>query len=214
MRRSATLRSPRRTGLAGLVAALLVVAVLAGCGGDDSKAVSTRDDQRTTTSAGPATTAATAGSATCTLTDGATTARSTPATDPTALLTDVQAAVHEGCDRVVFTFRDGSTPGYDVSYKSGPFNKGESNEPLEVQGAAFLVVRFDKASGIDQTTPMGSPTYTGSRTMTDLGLNHAAELVNAEDFEGVMTWVVGLDAQRPFEVSTLTSPSRVVVDIS
>jgi hypothetical protein len=221
MRRSALLRPPaatsRRNRLAGIVAAALTVAVLAGCGGgDDSRAVRAGTDGRTSSSAGPRSTATGAGgsAATCTLTAPATTASTTPATDPTALLTDLQASVHDGCDRVVFTFRDGSPPGYDVSYRPGPFHKGESDEPLDVQGGAYLVVRFDKASGIDMTSPMGSPTYTGSRTMTNLGLTHAVEVVNSEDFEGVMTWVIGLDAQRPFTVSTLSSPPRVVVDVS
>jgi hypothetical protein len=39
-------------------------------------------------------------------------------------------------------------------------------------------------------------------------------VVNSEDFEGVMAWVIGLDAQRPFTVTTLSSPPRVVVDVS
>jgi hypothetical protein len=29
-----------------------------------------------------------------------------------------------------------------------------------------------------------------------------------------MTWVIGLDAVRPFTVDTLTAPSRVYVDVA
>jgi hypothetical protein len=148
------------------------------------------------------------------LSDSGTAARTAPASTSTSLLTAVQTAVHDGCDRIVFAFRDGAPPGYEVGYKPGPFTKGESEEPLEVQGAAYLVVRLDKASGLDQSSPMGTATYTGPRVLTGLGLTHAAEVVNAEDFEGVMTWVVGLDSQRPFTVTTLNSPPRVVVDVS
>jgi hypothetical protein len=205
MRRAVMPRPGRNTSIAGIVAATLVVA-----------AVST-DKASTTSVPAPASTVPTAGSggaSTCTLAGGGTATQSTPATDPTALLTGVTPSVHEGCDRVVFQFRDGAAPGYDVSYKPGPFNKGESNEPLEVQGAAYLVVRLDKASGVDQSSPMATPTYTGSRAMTNLGLTHAVEVANAEDFEGIMTWVIGLDAQRPFTVTTLSSPPRVVVDVS
>jgi hypothetical protein len=217
MRRSVMPRPGRSTGVAGFLAAALVVVVLAGCGGgDDSKAVSTDKASGTGSVPAPASTTPAAGgaSATCTLAGAGTAAQSTAATTPTALLTDLKASVNDGCDRVVFQFRDGSAPGYDVSYKPGPFNKGESNEPLEVQGSAYLVVRFDKASGVDMTSPMGTPTYTGSRAMTNLGLAHAVEVTNAEDFEGIMTWVIGLDAQRPFKVTTLSSPPRVVVDVS
>jgi hypothetical protein len=214
MRRSVKPRPGRKSSVAGILAAALAVAVLAGCGGGgDSKAVST--DKSTGTSSTPASTAPAAGaSTTCTVAGAGTAAQSTPATEPTALLTDLRTAVNDGCDRVVFQFRDGSPPGYDVSYKPGPFNKGESNEPLEVQGSAYLVIRFDKASGVDTTSPMGTQTYTGPRALTNLGLTHAVEVTNAEDFEGVMTWVIGLDAQRPFKVTTLSSPPRVVVDVS
>jgi hypothetical protein len=213
MRRSVVFRSRA----AGIVVATLVVAVLAGCGGgDDSKAVDA-GSSGSTASTQPASTVPTAAGgqgATCTLSGAGTAPRTATATDPTALLTDLQASVHDGCDRVVFQFRDGAPPGYDVSYRAGPFNKGESNEPLDVQGAAYLVVRLDKASGVDQSSPTATPTYTGSRTMTNLGLGHAVEVVNSEDFEGVMTWVIGLDAPRPFTVTTLSSPPRVVVDVS
>jgi hypothetical protein len=215
MRRSVMPRAGRNTGIAGILAAALVVVVLAGCGGgDDSKAVSTDKGNGTTSAPAPSTAAAGGSASTCTLAGAGTATQSSPATEPTALLTDLHTSVNDGCDRVVFQFRDGSPPGYDVSYKPGPFNKGQSNEPLEVQGSAYLVVRFDKASGVDMTSPMGSPTYTGSRAMTNLGLTHAVEVTNAEDFEGIMTWVIGLDAQRPFKVTTLSSPPRVVVDVS
>jgi hypothetical protein len=210
----------RRTAAVRLgAAAVAVAAVLAACGGgDDSKAVSSRNDKSaatsTTSAGGTGSGTPGSGTAACTLPGAATTAQATAATTSVALLTDLTYAVHAGCDRIVFQFRDGDVPGYQVGYKPGPFNKGESDEPLEVQGAAYLVVRFDKAAGVDLTSPNAMPTYNGPRTITMTGLTHVDEIVNAEDFEGVLTWVVGLDAQRPFAVSTLSSPPRVVVDLS
>ena len=35
-----------------------------------------------------------------------------------------------------------------------------------------------------------------------------------DDFEAVNRWLVGVDRQRPFEVSTLQGPSRLVIDVS
>jgi hypothetical protein len=222
MRRSARLR-PRFAALAGVV---LGAAVLAACGGGggDSSAVRSGSGSDTASTAGQGTAATVptgsangspnGGAGSCSLSDSGTTARTAPASTSTSLLTAVQAAVHDGCDRIVFAFRDGAPPGYDVQYKPGPFTRGESQEPLDVQGAAYLVVRLDKASGLDSSSPMSTASYTGPRVLTGLGLTHAAEVVNAEDFEGVMTWVVGLDSQRPFTVTTLNSPPRVVVDVS
>jgi hypothetical protein len=213
MRRSATLR-PRVAALG--VAALVAGAALTGCGGDDSRAVDAADSGATTSSTTASPTTSTPGgtATTCSLPGAATTAPSTPSTGTVSLLTAVRTAVHDGCDRIVFEFRDGPPPGYQVEYRPGPFNRGESNEPLEVQGSAYLLVRLDKASGADQSSPTASPTYTGPRALTDLGLHHAVEVVNAEDFEGILTWVIGLDSQRPFTVTTLSSPPRVVVDVS
>jgi hypothetical protein len=37
--------------------------------------------------------------------------------------------------------------------------------------------------------------------------------VRTGDFEGVLTWVIGLDQQRPFSVFRLSNPSRVYIDI-
>ena len=223
MRRSARLR-PRFAAFAGV---LLGAAVLAACGGggggSDSSAVGSGSGSTTAGSAGRGTATtvptgsangSTNGAGGCSLSDSGTAARTAPASTSTSLLTAVQAAVHDGCDRIVFAFRDGAPPGYDVQYKPGPFTRGESQEPLDVQGAAYLVVRLDKASGLDSSSPMSTASYTGPRVLTGLGLTHAAEVVNAEDFEGVMTWVVGLDSQRPFTVTTLNSPPRVVVDVS
>jgi hypothetical protein len=34
------------------------------------------------------------------------------------------------------------------------------------------------------------------------------------DFEAVFEWIVGLDDTRPFAVSTLADPARLVIDIS
>jgi len=206
-----------RPRVGAVVVAFLVVAAASACGGgDDSRAVDSKQSGPAPTATAPSSTSAGSGSpsSTCSLAGAATGTQSTPATGPTSLLTAVRAAVHDGCDRVVFEFRDGAPPGYQVSYQPGPFHKGESDEPLDVQGAAYLVVRFDHASGVDMSSPTANPTYTGPRLLTGLGLGHAVEIVNSEDFEGILTWVIGLDGRRPFTVTTLSSPPRVVVDVS
>ncbi len=214
-----TLASMRHSAVVRLGAVVVVVGAMAtACGGGDNKAVDAGNAKTTTTTGASATPAAAgsggtaAATTTCQLPAGGPT--SIQATTSTSLLTDVRAAVHDGCDRIVFQFRDGAPPGYTVEYKAGPFNKGESNEALEVQGNNYLVVRFDKAAGADLATPNALPTYTGPRSITNTGLSHVVEVVNSEDFEGVLTWVVGLDSQRSFTVSTLSSPPRVVIDLS
>ncbi len=34
-----------------------------------------------------------------------------------------------------------------------------------------------------------------------------------EDFEAVMRWLVGVDRERPFVVTTLSAPARIVIDV-
>ena len=39
------------------------------------------------------------------------------------------------------------------------------------------------------------------------------ELVRTGGFEAVLTWAAGVDEQRPFKVSPLESPARLVIDV-
>jgi hypothetical protein len=40
------------------------------------------------------------------------------------------------------------------------------------------------------------------------------EVVETGDFEAVLNWVIGVNGRTPFEVSTMTDPARVVIDIA
>lgn len=146
---------------------------------------------------------------------GATTATKTAgAGESTALLTGVRTGRQACADRVVFDFRASRPPGYTIEYRSGPFARGESESGVEIAGSAFLVVRFDGASGVDLTDPAAPRTYTGSYTLRPAGLSHVVEITQIEDFEGVLVWVIGLDSAHPFAVGTLGDPSRVYIDIA
>jgi hypothetical protein len=52
-------------------------------------------------------------------------------------------------------------------------------------------------------------TYTGPRRLS--GTEPITEVVKTGDFEGVITWVIGLDQKRPF--TTEASDSQLVVEI-
>jgi hypothetical protein len=187
-------------------AAVLVVALLAACS-DDGDGVSTQGATTTTTS-GPTT------SAGCALTDASTDAKSgTSTADAVALLTAVRTGTQPCADRIVFEFRDGPPPAYSIEYEPGPFTHGESGQPLDVQGSAFLVVRFPHASGVDLSNPAATLTYTGPESIVPTGLVHVREVRRLEDFEAVLVWVIGVDGTRPFTVGTLEGPPRLYLDI-
>jgi hypothetical protein len=133
------------------------------------------------------------------------------------LLTDVRIGTHGCFDRVVFELRpragqpDGP-PGYAVEYRSGPITEDPSDKPVPVKGAAFLVVRLD-AMGFDLSKADAPATYTGPPVVEAQGTTRVQQVRRAGDFEGVSTWVIGLDSKRPFSVTTDQAPTRLVVDI-
>ena len=136
------------------------------------------------------------------------------ATSGTALLTAVRAARHEGFDRVVFEFRNG-TPGWDVRYVDKPVLADASGEEVPVAGQYVLRVRMEPASAVDLNAPGGNrveETYTGPRRFTP-ATPEIAEVVDLGDFEAVLTWAVGLQDHVDFRAFTLASPPRLVIDV-
>jgi len=93
------------------------------------------------------------------------------------------------------------------SWGNGPFVRDASGAPVTVRGGAFLVVRCSPAAGHDFES--GRTTYTGPTRIDPSGVRHVLELVETGDFEGVVTWVVGLDTKRPFAVVPETIPPGV-----
>ncbi len=128
------------------------------------------------------------------------------------LLTAVRLGAHPGFDRVVFEFRD-ARPGHDVRYVDPPIVADGSGDPVAVEGTAFLQVRMEPASGFDFDA--GAPVFTGPDRIsgTSAGTSAVREVVRTGDFEAVLTWVVGVRARLGFRVSTLTAPSRLVIDV-
>ncbi len=175
------------------VALLTIVAVLlAGCSGDD-------DGPRT--GSGPTPAAA--------------------STEPViwrdadagvALLSDVRATAEPGHDRVVFEFENG-IPGFEVGYRARPIVADGSGDEVPIDGRAVLVVRMEPALDSDLTQESAPRTYTGP---TRLSPETAAvvELVRTGGFEAVLAWAIGVDDKRPFRVTRLDDPARIVIDIA
>src|SRR5262249_33598933 len=130
------------------------------------------------------------------------------------LLTDV-GVTHEPCvDRVAFTFtaKNADPPTYRIEYKPGPFTQDGSGAPVAVAGTAFLSVRFEPAHGFDFEA--GTPSYKGPKRLPGAGAHHVTEVVETGAFEGVVNWVIGLNAQRPVSVeATITPQHQLVVTI-
>jgi len=122
-------------------------------------------------------------------------------------LSDVRAGGHTGFDRVVFEFQ-GAVPEHRVGYVDQLVQDG-SGRPVSVAGAADLEVVFHGANAHEQD---GTPTISPRRFST--GLTAVKEVAEIGDFEAVVTYGIGVDRKRPIKVSTLSNPSRLVIDFT
>ena len=131
--------------------------------------------------------------------------------DPTvaiANIVDVRAAAHEGYDRVVFEFAQG-TPELTLDGATPPFTHDASGEPIAVDGESFL--RLTMRGGTKQTDE-GTSSYDGP-TDLDPALPVLVDLVEGGDFERQSTWYLGLASEACVRVTLLDEPSRLVIDV-
>lgn len=135
--------------------------------------------------------------------------------EPRAYLTGVRAeALPGGASRVIFEF-DPVVPGYTIDYVERPVTEDGSGDEVTVEGEAVLSVRMENAAGARIDGDRVTPTYTGPARVPATG-NAAVvtEAVDTGDFEGVVTWALGLRKRVPaLSVSVVSGPSRLVIDV-
>lgn len=195
----------------------VLVAGAAGLGGCRDDGGKTRSAANGAPAAAPVESSTTQTTAPPCTFSGATDPARGPADAPTRLLTDVRAGVHECYERVTFEFKpqagDADGPvSWKAAYEPGPITEDGSGRPVAVKGSAYLVVTMT-ATGVDLSQEAAPPTYTGPASLAAAGATRIQQVRRTGDFEAVLTWVIGLDRQRPFRVTGQTGPPRVVVDV-
>ena len=131
-------------------------------------------------------------------------AASGPKTTRLSTLVQIRAAHHPGFDRVVFRF-EGRVPPSRVRYVNRLIGD-PSGLAVPVPGRALLQVTMRDARAHDA----GGTTVSHRNTFR---LPNAMSIIRSGDFEGVVTYGIGLSARQPFNRFTLTNPSRIVVDV-
>jgi hypothetical protein len=199
----------------GLMVAVAAAGGLAGCGGDEPKATTAATGSAATTPTERASTTASS-AAPCAFSGGIDPAKG-GGDAPTRLLTDVRVGAHGCYERVTFELKpqkgDADGPvAWKAAYESGQITEDGSGRPVKMKGAAFLVMTLS-ATGADLSQEGAPATYTGPASIEAAGSTRILEVRRTGDFEGVLTWVIGLDKKRPFHVSTEGGPARVIVDI-
>ena len=127
-----------------------------------------------------------------------------------ALLKDVRMGVHPelgGWDRIVFEFSGPNLPPATIGYVASASQCG-SGAAVALKGGAVLNVRFSQGAAHDQTA---QPTFT-PKELSGPGTT-ILEAKASCDFEGVVSWAVGIKAQQRFKVTTLQNPTRLVIDV-
>lgn len=124
-------------------------------------------------------------------------------------LTAVRAAAHPGYDRLVFQFAGALPAVHSVSWVPRVV-EDPSGRPLSLGGRAFLRVLFRPATA---HTSAGTRTYPGALS-TRFDLPVLRSVVQAGDFENVLSFGVGLWQRTSLHVFTLPAPPRLVIDMS
>lgn len=125
-------------------------------------------------------------------------------TAATAGVTFVRVGEQPGYDRFVIQF-DSQVPKYTVKRLSKPvFTQGASGQPITLSGTAGVSVVLHSASQ--------SASYTGSTDFTQGGFAVLKEARLTQDFEGTVSWGLGLGSPACMRVFTLVQPSRLVID--
>jgi len=124
--------------------------------------------------------------------------------NPATQINDVRVGSHPGYDRIVFQFVGTARPQLTVAVAHPPFVGDASGKTIDVAGSSFLSLKLHVASEY--------PTYPGPGSFSP-GYPALKALVNTGDYEGYVTWIAGLNGSTCYRISTLTGPTRIVVDI-
>jgi hypothetical protein len=123
-----------------------------------------------------------------------------------ANVTDVRVSEQAGYDRFVLQF-DGPVPSYTVKRQDHPtFPMSASGQTITLSGVAGALVTVHSATEAN--------TYSGATDFTHADYLVIKEARLTQDFEGYVSWGLGLDHAACMRTFVLTGPSRLVVDFS
>ncbi len=122
------------------------------------------------------------------------------------VLVAVTAGHHSGYDRVVLRF-SGALPSRLQARYVGRLIGDPSGRGVAIAGRAILQVGVSPASAHTVTGAGSAPARVA------FALPNVITAVRSGDFESVVSYGIGLARRAPFHIHTLTSPSRIVIDI-
>jgi hypothetical protein len=116
-----------------------------------------------------------------------------------------RAGEQQGYDRFVLQF-DSIVPTYSVKRQpKSVFPMGASGQMVTLSGTAGVLVSVHSATG--------ATTFVGSRDLIHSDFLVLKEARQTQDFEGTVSWGLGLAKPVCMRVFTLSDPARLVVDL-
>jgi hypothetical protein len=208
------IRPDRRLAALGVAGLLLV----AGCGLGNGGSPEPSGPPTASTAPGSPSLAPTVAPSTPPSTSSSPTACTLPPPGPLASDTLLDAKLEHGPrgDRLVFTFGTRppeaiAEPTIGIVFAEPPFSMAGSGEPVSVTGDRFLKVRMD---GMVVARPDGAPVYLGQRDLQLPGGTIPAAAMT-DEFEGVVTWIVGLSgAGCPTVVRDSSGGEKLVIELA
>ena len=117
---------------------------------------------------------------------------------------------HDGFDRIVYDFGGTYAPPWHAEYVAEASQRGEQTS-TRLAGRSILQIHFfDTVSAAES----GIVEYSGPNPVSDPAAHSVVEVLLTPNFEGATQSFVGLRTEYPrFQVTTLTAPTRIAVDI-
>ena len=210
-----TMNTPSFANRASVAVAFSFAVALAGCGPTSSTFVSSAPTPTTSASFSPTATASPVPSSspsttptpqpTSALLAGFTCADTSGGSEQTGSnVVGVRVGQHDGYDRLVIEF-SGPIPSYNVQRRSGTtFTASPRGQAVTLRGTNGVLVLLHPIFNWTDSGP--------SDFQPDYPVLREARLV--ENFEGYQQWALGIQGTPCLRVTTLTSPSRLVVDVT
>ncbi len=122
----------------------------------------------------------------------------------------VHSAKQGEFDRVVFEF-EGPIPNYSIKYlPSRYFESERGRERIRIAGNSFVHVNLHTITTDEKQLAMSQEK--GFRPKGRLRMPSLQQIADHGLFEGYYDFLIGLLSRRPFRVSQLSNPSRLVID--
>ena len=130
--------------------------------------------------------------------------------DARLTVTGLRVGGHDGYDRVVYELGGTGVPGWSVRYADLALQEG-SGDVIPMAGNSILEVLI---TGSGYPFDTGVAEYDGPNPLPGEGSELVTETRISGVFEGTAQSFIGLESGgHPFTVSTLSDPTRLVVDI-